>query len=391
MGRADFRESGRGTKHGSSSCQTVRNNSLPLSRVALLRIAGHFRVRDSGDIQRRRHHRPNPWREHSGMKRPILIVGYPKSGNTWITRLIAELLGAPVVGFWNELHRPEIAVEGLDRTSDFEVYKGHQALAEIRDAFSRRNIVYVARDVRDIAVSGAHYFPFRPKSPAKRVLQRLRWRNRRRYDSCANLETMLHALSLGDASVSHWCAGPWDDHVREYLDAGTFFVRFEDVLATPQVACQRILQHLGVERSQSHIEAAISAQSFANTKRRFIDRNDWERAAFLRAGRSGEWLTSLTEQQRAFCDMRFSSTMRRLGYPPSALPAYGVQTSLFRQHRTTETGARATPQCPQPSGHERRPIGHAETTIAELDNPSSNSPRGASGSETSIGYSTAGT
>jgi hypothetical protein len=55
------------------------------------------------------------------VKRRVLVVGYPKSGNTWLTRLTAELLNAPVRGFWNEPHREEIAEEGTWRISDTEV------------------------------------------------------------------------------------------------------------------------------------------------------------------------------------------------------------------------------------------------------------------------------
>ena len=29
----------------------------------------------------------------------VYVVGYPKSGCTWLTRLVAELLGCPVSGF----------------------------------------------------------------------------------------------------------------------------------------------------------------------------------------------------------------------------------------------------------------------------------------------------
>lgn len=251
------------------------------------------------------------------MKRHILVVGYPKSGNTWLTRLTAELLVAPVVGFWNELHRPEIAVEGLRRISDFAVYKGHQTFSEVRNAFDLRDVVYVVRDVRDVAVSGAHYFSFRPKSKIRRIAHKLRSLKkptRHLTSGCANLGAMIRALSDGDPAVSPWCARPWDEHLREYLDARAFFVRYEDVLFTPERTCRRILGHLGVDRPLSHIRSAIEAQRFDTAKRRFLAQGELDRAAFLREGRSGSWLASLTNEQRQFCEARFGHTLSRLEY-----------------------------------------------------------------------------
>jgi hypothetical protein len=251
------------------------------------------------------------------VERHILVVGYPKSGNTWITRLTAELLVAPVVGFWNELHRPEIAVEGLRRISDFAVYKGHHAFGEVRNAFDPRDVVYVVRDVRDIAVSGAHYFSFRPKSKTGRIVHRLQALTkptRQRSSGCENLGVMIRALSDGDPAVSPWCSRPWDEHLREYLDARVFFVRYEDALSTPERTCQRILAHLGVDRPLFHIRAAIEAQRFETAKRRFLAQGEFDRAAFLREGRSGSWLASLTHEQRRFCEARFGHTLSRLGY-----------------------------------------------------------------------------
>ena len=73
-------------------------------------------------------------------KRRVLVVGYPKSGNTWLTRLTAELLGAPVKGFWREPQSFELAVEGSARSSEIEVYKGHQPYAVVRRDFSLANV-----------------------------------------------------------------------------------------------------------------------------------------------------------------------------------------------------------------------------------------------------------
>lgn len=61
----------------------------------------------------------------------IVITGYPKSGNTWLTRLVGEVTQFPVVGFWNEPDNPEIAIEGLDRENGGEVYKSHHTVSEI--------------------------------------------------------------------------------------------------------------------------------------------------------------------------------------------------------------------------------------------------------------------
>jgi hypothetical protein len=52
----------------------------------------------------------------------VIIVGYPKSGNTWVTRLVAELIGCPVVGFLDYDDQPEIAREGLNRRSDYQCF-----------------------------------------------------------------------------------------------------------------------------------------------------------------------------------------------------------------------------------------------------------------------------
>ncbi|MFN2507420.1 MAG: sulfotransferase domain-containing protein, partial [Chthoniobacterales bacterium] len=92
----------------------------------------------------------------------ILVVGYPKSGCTWIARLVAELIGCPVAGFWKS-DKEEIAMEGKERVSEFAVYKSHHTFAELgMDPLrSEIRVIYVIRDPRDVAVSGAHHFHFK--------------------------------------------------------------------------------------------------------------------------------------------------------------------------------------------------------------------------------------
>jgi hypothetical protein len=255
-------------------------------------------------------------------KRRVLIVGYPKSGNTWLTRLTAELLGAPVKGFWKEPRTKEMAVEGESRVSDIEVYKGHHSYGAMRRDFSLSNVIYVVRDARDVAISAAHYFPFEPPSwfgKVTRCAGRLLPEARKETLENIRLCRMILALADGNREVSPWFANAWDEHIYAYVDSGACVIRYEDLLATPERECRRVLAHFGVERSATQIQAAISAQSFQAAKHRFEQNGDQKRADFLREGRAGSWLEAFSPAQHQFCRERFGPMLARLGYPrPSA-------------------------------------------------------------------------
>jgi hypothetical protein len=250
--------------------------------------------------------------------RRVLVVGYPKSGNTWLTRLTAELLGAPVNGFWKEPRNDEMAVEGQSRVSDFEVYKGHHSYGAMRRDFNLANVIYVVRDARDVAISAAHYFPFTPPSwfgKVTRCAGRLLPAARKETLENVRLCRMILTLADGNREVSPWCANAWDEHIYAYVDSGAFVIRYEDLLAAPERECRRLLAHFGVERSAAQIQNAIAAQSFQAAKHKFEQNGDQKRAEFLREGRAGAWYDRLSPAQRQFCRERFGPMLARLGYP----------------------------------------------------------------------------
>ncbi|MEK7067991.1 MAG: hypothetical protein AAB956_03270 [Patescibacteria group bacterium] len=90
----------------------------------------------------------------------IIVVGYVKSGNTWLARLLAEAIGCPVKGYVaQKTHRQnETAIEGLRRRSPHEVWKSHAPAAEHDPATT----IVIQRDPRDIAVSGHHLYTAKP-------------------------------------------------------------------------------------------------------------------------------------------------------------------------------------------------------------------------------------
>lgn len=52
----------------------------------------------------------------------IIIVGYPKSGNTWLTRLVAQICNSPVAGFLDANHVivNDFVIEGEEKPKSFK-------------------------------------------------------------------------------------------------------------------------------------------------------------------------------------------------------------------------------------------------------------------------------
>lgn len=231
------------------------------------------------------------------MKR-VLVVGYPKSGCTWATRLVAELIGCPVAGFWQS-EKKEIAIEGEDRISEYRCYKSHHQLAELGNLSNEPDtwLVYILRDPRDIAISSANHFQFDRFPELAGFFRRFR-RGAKLYRHTLypllvrhnyRLEEMTTALLHGSARVHNWVRVSWRDHWRPYQAAGVPIIRYEDLLAAPLAECTRILGHLGLTRSNDQIARAVENQSFLRKKQTLLEQGETGRAKFLRTGTSGQW------------------------------------------------------------------------------------------------------
>ena len=81
-------------------------------------------------------------------KEPIYVVGFPKSGNTWLARLISETLDSNLA--------PNNSIDAADfsenRKGKYIIFKQHtdENISDI----SKSSVIYIIRDVRDVLVSG---------------------------------------------------------------------------------------------------------------------------------------------------------------------------------------------------------------------------------------------
>lgn len=272
-------------------------------------------------------------------KTNIIISGFPKSGNTWATRLVAELVGCPVRGFWRSDH-DEIACEGFDRQSEFVCYKSHASPEQLAadHLAAHAKTIFVVRDPRDVAISGTGYFLifrgkfiFRgkllkslTKLVGKRNLQNLQQRKVIEpllTSDPYRLDQMIRAVLRGARYISGPLALPWAEHTRPLISNDHFFVRYEDLLSQPEVECARILHYLGLQRSAESIRGAIKNQSFETKRTQFSEAGDQEKAEFLRLGRSEQWAERLSPSQIRLFAESIPEELTKLGYPLSKAAA----------------------------------------------------------------------
>jgi hypothetical protein len=253
----------------------------------------------------------------------IIVIGYPKSGCTWATRLVAELVGCPVAGFWRS-EKKEIAIEGEDRVSDFRCSKSHHQLSElgVQPNDPDVSLIYVLRDPRDIAISAASYFQF-DRFPKLAALFRSLRRGEKLYRHTLypllvrqdyRLERMTEALLHGSAEVHNWCRVSWPEHWRPYQETGVPIVRYEDLLAAPEEQAARILRHLGIERSATAIAEAVEIQSFERKKETLLESGETGRAKFLRVGKSQQWRAKLPPKLQARFVSELGAELAQWGY-----------------------------------------------------------------------------
>jgi len=236
----------------------------------------------------------------------IIIVGYPKSGCTWLTRLTAELATCPVVGFWHSSHK-EIATEKLTRKSEFRCFKAHHQLNNLGLDGEGNSpfIVYVIRDPRDIAVSGARYFNFTNKK-LRKILGKIPCSGKLYRATIGKfipsqqerLDRMIQDILYGKSIVGYWHGVSWKAHYEPYLDAGVLFVKYEDMLDFPDKECRRILEYIGVQRDEQFIKQAIYNQSFKKKKKDYFMKAQVKKAKFLKVGKSGQWIKKLSNEQK---------------------------------------------------------------------------------------------
>jgi hypothetical protein len=235
------------------------------------------------------------------------LVSYPKSGNTWVRFLLANLIYPnETVGFANInrlLPAPGVLSKRfLRKLPRPRILKSHEPF-DVRF----RKVIYLVRDPRDVAVSEYHF------DLKKRYIE-----------SDVTLEQFVKRFIAGQTSSY----GSWWEHAASWIatrhgNPAFLLVRYEDLLSDPIRETGKIAEFLGIQASPARLESAVqrsSADRMRKLEKQQADqwtgtRNTRKEIPFVRAAKSGGWKETLSAPSVEKIEVAWAPLLNFLGYP----------------------------------------------------------------------------
>lgn len=222
------------------------------------------------------------------------MVGYPRSGNVWVARMLGEALNVKVVGF--DGGKTSIAAEGFNRKGKGYVKQAHYWPGEegnlAIDLDEKEGIfLHMIRNPLDIAVSAAHYW---------------NW----------SLDKALDKMIEGPGPLE---LPPWAEYVGAWFGHYVPILRYEDFHKNAAAELGKILDFLELE-PQKDLDKVVRHQSFS-VKRRALERggnrHPFGRKAQLkhmRRGAVGDWRQEFSREQEKRARTAWNGLLRKGGY-----------------------------------------------------------------------------
>jgi hypothetical protein len=264
----------------------------------------------------------------------LLIIGYPKSGNTWLNFLLAYYFNIPYIDAPQEDRylsgqadppgykgRPGIQGKN-DHDTDSgpltTIIKSHHLpeetsehyphLAEEHDTDSANDrIIMVVRDPRDVAVSYFYYRYHREHFKRETWLYRfLPYRVRDWY---------LKQRHFDDFALN--TSKEWNKFVLAGIESADVIVRYEDLLVDAVREIKNITEHLEVAFNPTAARQAVEYCSFSSMQRLEQSNSkvsDNQNERFFRKGTSGQWVNYFSAALRQEFDKCSAEARQVLGY-----------------------------------------------------------------------------
>ena len=236
----------------------------------------------------------------------VFLVSYPKSGNTWLRFLIANLI---------YLDRTNVSFSNIEKLVP-DIYKHRDRdllllpaprIMKSHECLDSRypKVIYLVRDPRDVAVSYYHYLI---------KIQKI--------NENYPIDLWIKPFIKGKFIPQF---GTWSENVESWLSVknntkNLLLMKYEDMLNDIFTEISNIASFLGLSKNDDYISKAIELSS-AEYMRKLEKQTGWQPQqgsrkdkTFVRSANSGNWKTDLSEYAVKEIERNWQSLMQQLGY-----------------------------------------------------------------------------
>ncbi|MCB0644707.1 MAG: sulfotransferase domain-containing protein [Phaeodactylibacter sp.] len=226
----------------------------------------------------------------------IIIVGYPKSGNTWFQNLTTSLLLEMNPGNLPDALAQDIVPDVHARLYYKRYFPQMFFKSHHFPQPAYKKVVYLVRDGRDALVS---YYAM----------------NKNRGID-ANLEEMI-------TKGKHTFPGKWGDHARQWLqnpyEAEMIVIKYEDLLIAPLESLKKFCDFAGLDRSEATLQQAIQGNAFDRMKVKEKQLGPYNqlmnaKGNFLRKGKTGSYLEEMPPDLQRYFEQEAGDMLQHFGY-----------------------------------------------------------------------------
>ncbi|WP_152184258.1 sulfotransferase domain-containing protein [Sulfurimonas indica] len=233
------------------------------------------------------------------MYNDIYVVGYPKSGNTWLARLLSEVTNSPIQA--NDIIN---TADNDKRNGNFKIHKIHDS-KNFESIVKSNKVVYIVRDVRDVLISGFFFnYPMFTEEQVKNnffirkyfnyEIKRLnkQWQGNILVQLIRNTEIKINNF-IGKQD-SKALIGSWSEHIERWTNnPNCIMIKYEDMLNDTFKELEKVINFLNLDINPNILEQTVKNQSFEKKKQEFIKKGDTVNAKFMRSGKSEKWCSLL--------------------------------------------------------------------------------------------------
>jgi hypothetical protein len=234
---------------------------------------------------------------HAGQRlRLYPVLGFPKSGTTWLCQMLSDALGVPF---------PRLPLLPVLRPSVLHAHWSYHPRL--------RGVTFIVRDGRDTMISFYFFYKLMHDAGERTAFRTLYPAGTDLNDVRVNLPRFIgHAFKhpMGVRSS-------WPEYNRSWLNRpGVAYTRYESLQADPNAELTRLCHELGVAPDPDRVRHAVDRWAMSRVTGR--DPGEEDRSSFVRKGVSGEWSSVFSDEARAlFADLA-GDALVELGYEASA-------------------------------------------------------------------------